>query len=127
MHAYGKLPRFPSVVDHDFPDRITVESKGAASDVAVWGIRSLLTHTTESPTRTVNVLGLKLVASIVTVCVAGARAVVSQPFFFSWDCRCFACSRCATNAGRTFTSSALSSALAALGISVLSTASSTCW
>ena len=103
-----------------------MESKDAAFDVAVWGIRSLLTHTIESPTCTVNVFGLKLVASIVTVCVAGARGVVSQPFF-SWACRCLACSRCATNAGRTFTISALSSALAALGISVLSTASSTCW
>ena len=38
----------------------------------------------------------------------------------------FACSRCATNAGRTFTSSAFSSSFFALGISVLSTASSTC-
>ena len=37
-----------------------------------------------------------------------------------------ACSRCATKAGRTLTSSAFSSSFLALGISVLSIASSTC-
>src|SRR5207244_6889289 len=50
-----------------------------------------------------------------------------QPFWEVVACRRFACSRCATNAGRTFTSRALSSSLVALGISVLSSASITCW
>ena len=42
-------------------------------------------------------------------------------------CTCLACSRCATKAGRTLTSSAFSSAFCAPGISVLSSASITCW
>src|SRR5687767_1069048 len=40
-------------------------------------------------------------------------------------CTFFACSKCATNAGRTLTSKAFKSAFDALGISTLSTASST--
>src|SRR3954466_1782812 len=55
------------------------------------------------------------------------RIVEAEYYLVRDDCTCFACSRCATNAGRTLTSSALRSAFCALGISVLSTASSTCW
>ena len=51
----------------------------------------------------------------------------ARDYFDSDDWTILAWSRWATNAGRTFTSSAFSSAFDAFGISVLSSASSTCW
>src|SRR6185503_4312094 len=50
-----------------------------------------------------------------------------QCALFIEACSPFACSRCATNAGRTLISSAFSSPFAALGIRVVSSASMTCW
>src|SRR5262249_55446495 len=47
--------------------------------------------------------------------------------YLSFDWIILACSRCATKAGRTLTISAFSSSFLALGMSTLSTASSTCW
>src|SRR4051812_28796457 len=47
-------------------------------------------------------------------------------FFPRSTCRCLACSRWATNAGRTLVMRSFSSLFCALGISTLSTAPSTC-
>src|SRR5262245_27129232 len=56
---------------------MTLESKPFA--VAVCGKKSLFTHTTESPTRTVRSSGLKVVASMTTLCVAGLAAGCAVP------------------------------------------------
>ena len=127
------------------------ESNPPAFAATLCGNGSLLIHTIESPALTVMTGGVKATASIVTVWVTG-RGPAAAPgplhdsspgtasgeeqrashdgardYFDSDDWTILAWSRWATNAGRTFTSSAFSSAFDAFGISVLSTASSTCW
>ena len=95
----------------------------------------------ESPRLAVNVVGLKLHAfdrHVVRrrLCQGGTvahaegqqrhggdkrsprlqtREAVSWSYFFNDACRCLACSRCATNAGRTLTSSAFSSSFCRSG------------
>ena len=119
--------------------------------VTVCGNGSLFVHTIVSPALTVRSAGWNATASIVTGCFTGFGGAVAAPtadsrpahtmvmmresliaadiYFLaeSAACTCFACSRWATNAGRVFTSSALSSSFFAPGIRVLSTASSTAW
>src|SRR5262249_53919855 len=55
------------------------------------------------------------------------RAKKSSPHLPTCAWTCFACSRCATKAGRTLTMRAFSSAFCVLGTSVWSMASMTAW
>ena len=105
--------------------------------------RFLLAQTTVSPAFTVSVSGAKTSASITNgtsfrsgrsrrrrggpIEEQAATTPVRTAAYLvpSDDCTCFACSS-ATKAGRTLTSSAFKSAFCADGISVSSTASSTC-
>src|SRR5687767_13333713 len=68
---------------------------------------------------------------VLGVCSHDASFPLRRPkvprYLFSDDWSCLACSRCATNAGRTLTSNAFNSSFLAPGMSVLSSASMTCW
>ena len=63
--TYGSSPLVFMVCFHDLPAAIAPESKTPAFfEVAVWGIRSLLTQRTESPAVIVSDAGLKPVARL---------------------------------------------------------------
>jgi len=62
----------------DLSGAISFESNTpAVSEVAVWATRSLLTHTTVSPSATLSACGRNCMPSIVTVWVTGRGAVAA--------------------------------------------------
>lgn len=121
------------------------ESHAASRAVAVCGTKSAFDHTMVSPAAAVTTAGTNPKFEILTTCARGAGceqaaiapassagAIASRPnleltylVIDAW--MLLARSRCAANAGRTFTISALRSAFWELGINVLSIASSTAW